>query len=118
MSRALLIGLYVAWPVVIAVVRARVRRRFVAVAAMSWLGAVVIATTAEPAGSGLVVGLPVGVGVFLLAWMVTFDGVSFEWDSAKTYWEDPRPAPAAEKVAALLVTLLGLSGIAVGVLGT
>jgi hypothetical protein len=118
MSRPLLIGLYVAWPVVIAVVRARVRRRFVAVSAMGWLGALVIATTAEPAGKGLVVGLPVGAVLFLLAWMVTFDGITFEWDHSKTYGEDPRPAPTAEKVAALLVTLLGLSGIAVGVLGT
>jgi heme A synthase len=117
-SRALLIGLYVAWPVVIAVVRARVRRRFVGVSALGWLGAVVIATTAEPTGKGLVVGLPIGVGLFLLAWIVTFDGITFEWDSSKTYGADPRPAPTGEKMAALLLTLLGLSGIAIGVLGT
>ncbi|WP_143465634.1 hypothetical protein [Kribbella sp. ALI-6-A] len=98
---------------VIAVVRARVRRRFVAVSVLGWLGGVVIATTAEPVGTGLVVGLPVGVGLFLSAWLITFQGITFEWDYSKTYGEDPRPAPTAEKVAALLVTLLGLSGIAV-----
>lgn len=118
MSRPFLIGLYVAWPLVIGVVRvtARVRRRFVLLSAGGWLGAAVIATTAQPTDRGLVVGLVCGVTVSLCGWLATSRGVTFTWEQDKTYWPDNGPIPTGEKVAAALMTLLGLFGLVLGVL--
>lgn len=115
MSRPLLISLYVAWPLVVGVVRAttRIRRRFIAASAIGWLGATVIATTGQPADRALAIGLVVGVAASLGGWLATSSGVNFEWDQSKTYWPDDAPTPTGEKLAAALVALLGLVAVAV-----
>jgi hypothetical protein len=118
MSRAVLIGLYVAWPLIIGVVSAtaRIRRRFVLLSAAGWLGAIAVATTARPAERALVVGLVLGVVTSMGLWLATLRGVTFTWMQDKTYWPDSNPVPAGEKVAAALVAVVGAVGLAVGAL--
>jgi hypothetical protein len=118
MCRPLLIGLYVAWPLMVSVLRvtARVRRRFVLVSAAGWFGAAVIATTARPAERALAVGLVCGIAVSLFGWLSTSRGVTLTWEQDKTYWPDNEPIPTGEKVAAVLMTMLGLLGLVIGLL--
>jgi hypothetical protein len=119
MSRAVLIGLYVAWPVIVGVVcaSARIRRRFLLLSAAGWLGAVAVATNAQPPARALVVGLVFGVASSLGLWLATARGVTFTWMQNKTYWSESNPVPAGEKVAAALVAAMGVIGLAVGTLG-
>jgi hypothetical protein len=117
-TRSVLIGLYIAWPLIVGVTCAtsRVRRRFVVLSAAGWIGATVIATTARPADRALVIGLVLGVGASLSLWLATRRGVTFTWMQDKTYWPDNDPLPSGEKVAAVLVALMGILGLAVGTL--
>lgn len=42
-------------------------------------------------------------------------GVTFTWMQDKTYWPDDGPLPLGEKVAVVLVALVGALGLALGV---
>jgi hypothetical protein len=94
---------------------ARVRRRFVLVTASGRLGATWIATTGRPADTALVIGLVGGVAASLLIWLAALRGVTFTWMQDKTYWREDAPLPLGEKVAAVLVALVGALGLALGV---
>jgi hypothetical protein len=84
--------------------------------AAGWLGAAAIAITAHPADRALVIGLVFGVVASLSGWLATSRGVTFTWEQDKTYWPDHTPMPTGEKVAASVVALVGLLGIALGAL--
>src|SRR6266545_5596490 len=87
MTRWVLTGLYVAWPMIVGVTTAiaRVRRRFVLLAAAGWLGATWIATTGRPADRAPIIGLVLGVAASLSLWLATRRGVTFTWMQDKTY---------------------------------
>jgi hypothetical protein len=116
MTRAVLIGLLVVWPLIVGVTAliAQVRRRFVLWSAAGWLGAMWIASTGRPVDRALVVGLVGGVAASLFMWLATLRGVTFTWTQDKTYWPDDGPLPSGEKIAAVLVALVGALGLAVG----
>jgi peptidoglycan/LPS O-acetylase OafA/YrhL len=118
MTRPLLISLYVAWPLVVVVARAtaRVRLRFILVSAAGWLGALVIATTAQPVDTAIAAGLPTAIAVSLCFWLFTSSGFTFTWEQDKTYGEDNSPIPIGEKIAGALVALIGLLAILVSTL--
>jgi hypothetical protein len=115
-ARSVLIGLDLAWPVAIGVVRAvtTVRARFMILSAIGWFGALAIATTAQPVGRALVAGLVAGTAASVAVWLATRRAVTFTWTQHRTYWHDDSSLPRGEVVSAALVTVIGVAAAIVG----
>jgi hypothetical protein len=109
-----LIALYAAWPAGVALIWwvSRVRKRFVLLSAVGWLGSLVIATTGQPPGKALAAGLAAGTGASLILWCFVLRGVTFTFASDKTYWVDDARLPRGEVLAAAFVGAIGLAAAA------